>query len=415
MANIIQKIRYNHKKKKIQRQRAKQEKLIGATTDSLTEYKDRLSNHKRKAFIRTVVLATIAVIAIVGGLLFTKYRSYSSYKVVANSEMEDTVSTQYLELGNRLFKYSGEGASVEDNEGNVMWNAAYEMQTPIADECEGTVAVADQGGTTITIFNKDGQLGTVETSLNIVKIKVAKQGVVAAILDGGDDTWINFYATDGSLIAENQTRVDDPGYPLDIAVSEDGVLIMVSYQFVTGEETTSYVAFYNFATAGQNQIDNIVSGYQYQGVVTPQVEYLNASTAVAFRDDGFSVYEGKQIPKETANVVVEQEIVSTFHDDDNIGLVFKNDGKDKLYTMIVYNLSGKVKFQKDFNIAYNSIRMSDGQIVMHNDSQVCVISTDGVQKYNGNIDEGVIKDFFKLGMNKYVLVLDNGLSTIRFR
>ena len=251
--------------------------------------------------------------------------------------------------------------------------------------------------------------------MKIVKIKVAKQGVVAAILDGGEDTWIDFYSSDGSLIAENQTRIDDPGYPLDIAVSEDGVLIMVSYQFVSGEETTSYVAFYNFATAGQNQIDNIVSGYQYQGVVIPQVEYLDSSTAVAFRDDGFSVFEGKQIPKESANVQVEEEIISTFYDADNIGLVFKNDGKDKMYTMKVYDTSGHIKFEKNFNIAYTSIRMSDGHIVMNNDSQVCVITTDGVEKFNGNIDEGAIDDFFRLGMNKYMLVMDNGLSTIKFK
>ncbi len=175
------------------------------------------------------------------------------------------------------------------------------------------------------------------------------------------------------------------------------------------------MTFYNFATAGQNQVDNIVSGYQYQGVVIPQIEYLDSSTSVAFRDDGFSIFTGKQIPKESANVTVEHEIVSTFHDAENIGLVFKNDDKEKLYTMNVYDTSGHVKFTRDFNIAYTSIRMSNGAIVMHNDSQVCVITTNGVEKYNGNIDEGSINDFFKVGMNKYVLVLDNGLRTIKFK
>ena len=52
---------------------------------------------------------------------------------------------------------------------------------------------------------------------------------------------------------------------------------------------------------------------------------------------------------------------------------------------------------------------------MHNSSQVCVISAQGVEKFNGTIDEGNISDFFKLGMNRYVLVLDNGLVTIKFK
>lgn len=415
MSKLVRNLKQNMRKRKALKSKKRLEQNIYAATDDGKSYNSRLAKHKRKVMIRTGIMSVAAVIACVGAFLFVKYRSYSDYKVISTSDNEDTVSAQYLELEGSLFKYNGDGVAVQDYEGNIFWNATYEMQNPIADECGGTIAVADQGGTNICIFNKDGELGQIETTLNIVKVKVAEQGVVAVILDGGEDTWIDFYASDGSLIAENQTRVDDPGYPLDIAISEDGVLIMVSYQFVSGEEITSYVAFYNFATAGQNQIDNIVSGYQYQGVVVPQVEYLDSSTAIAFRDDGFSVFEGKQIPKESANVQVEEEIVSTFYDKDNIGLVFKNDGKDKMYTMKVYNTSGHIKFEKNFNIAYTNIRMSDGQIVMNNDSQVCVITTDGVEKFNGNIDEGSIDDFFRLGMNKYMLVVDNGLSTIKFK
>ena len=415
MSNVISNLKRKMRKRRALKNQRKLEKNIRAATNDDTSYDARLARHRRKVMIRTGITAGVIVMACIGTALFVKYRSYDTYKVISTSDNEDTVSAQYLELDGSLFKYSGDGVAVQDYEGNISWSATYEMQNPIADECDGTIAVADQGGTNICIFNKDGEIGQIETTLNIVKIKVAKQGVVAAILDGGEDTWINFYASDGSLIAENQTRVDDPGYPLEIAVSEDGVLIMVAYQFVSGEETTSYVAFYNFATAGQNQIDNIVSGYQYQGVVIPQVEYLDSSTAVAFRDDGFSVFKGKQIPKESANVQVEEEIISTFYDKDNIGLVFKNDGKDKMYTMKVYDTSGHIKFEKSFNIAYTKIRMSDGHIVMNNDSQVCVITTNGVEKFNGNIDEGAINDFFRLGMNKYMLVMDNGLSTIKFK
>ena len=415
MSNLINNFKRKMRKRKVLKSQKKLDKNIHAATDTMTDYDIRLARHKRKVMIRTGVIAGVVAVTCIGVSLFVKYYSYDDYKVIGTSDNEDTVSAQYMELDNALFKYSGEGAAVQDYEGNISWNTTYEMQNPIADECDGTIAVADQGGTNICIFDKNGEIGQIETTLSIVKIKVAKQGVVAAILDGGEDTWINFYASDGSLIAENQTRIDDPGYPLDLAVSEDGILIMVAYQFVSGEETTSYVAFYNFATAGQNQIDNIVSGYQYQGVVIPQVEYLDSSTAVAFRDDGFSVFKGKQIPKESANVQVEEEIISTFYDKDNIGLVFKNDGKEKMYTMKVYDTSGHVKFEKNFNIAYTRICMSDGHIVMNNDSQVCVITTDGVEKFNGNIDEGAIHDFFRLGMNKYMLVMDNGLSTIKFK
>lgn len=363
------------------------------------------------------LLATILILAVVGAgvYVYDQNRTYTGYKLLASSGREENATARYIEVNGDLLKYNGEGASLEDYKGTAYWTYPYEMQDPVVDVCGSTIVVADRGGTSMAIFDENGKLGEVQTEKKIVKARVSKQGTVAVILDGDDDTWIDFYGSDGSLIAENQTRVDDPGYPLDIAVSESGLLIMVAYQFVDGGETTSYVAYYNFGTAGKNQIDNIVSGYQYKGVVIPQTVYLDDSTSVAFRDDGFSVYEGRQIPKESVNVTVEQELVSTFYDKDNIGIVYENDEKDKMYTMKVYDTKGKERFQKELNIPYTNIRMSEGAIVMNNDSQVCVVSTSGIQKFNGSIAEGAVEDFFKIGRNRYALILEGAVGILRLK
>ena len=89
--------------------------------------------------------------------------------------------------------------------------------------------------------------------------------------------------------------------------------------------------FYNFGDVGQNEDDRIVSGYKYEGVVVPQIQYLDNNRSVALKDNGFTIYHGSQIPKEVKTVKVDKEIVSTFYDNDMIGLVFKNDSKDKQY------------------------------------------------------------------------------------
>jgi hypothetical protein len=306
--------------------------------------------------------------------------------------------------------------SLVNNKLETLWNITYDMQNPAADVCGTKAVIADIDGTSLQIFDQNGITGSVTTSYSIVKARISASGLTAVILDNGDDTWINFYSSDGSLIAENQTKVDDPGYPLDVAVSRDGVIMMVTYQFVDGSHTTSYVAFYNFGDVGQNEDDRIVSGYTYENVVIPQIQYLDNDQSVALRDDGFTLYSGSQIPKETKTVNVEQEIISTFFDDDIIGLVFKNNDEDsdKLYTMEVYTTEGKLKFKKDFNIPYTTIRVSNGNILMYNSSQICVLNSRGVEKYMGTID-GTIKDFFKIGWNRYLLVLDNGVNVVRLK
>ena len=80
--------------------------------------------------------------------------------------------------------------------------------------------------------------------------------------------------------------------------------------------------------------------------------------------------------------------------------------------MEVYNMNGQLKFRRNFNVAYSTIKMSGGNIIMYNSSQICVMNSRGAQKYMGSVD-GTIKDFFKIGWNRYLLVLDSGVDVIK--
>ena len=95
-----------------------------------------------------------------------------------------------------------------------------------------------------------------------------------------------------------KTSVDSPGYPVDLSLSDNGQLMAVSYLCVKNNQPASFMAFYNFGYTGQTQMDNQVSGYNYVGTLIPQVDYLSDAQALAFSDDGFLTYSGKQIPEE---------------------------------------------------------------------------------------------------------------------
>lgn len=414
MANTFKKMVKKHKKKKLMAEKQKMAKTQGTSEDGYADdYERRLSRHKRSIVKKTVITVVAIAAAVTAVGFYIEKRSYHNYKVVQSSEQEDVVSTSYTEMDGDILRYSPDGVSLVSDKMSTLWSETYQMQNPVADVNGTRAVIADKDGTTLEIYDKSGKTGSVTTSYSIIKARVSKSGLVAAILDGGDDTWIDFYSTDGSLIAENQTKVDDPGYPLDIAISEDGVVMMVTYQFVDGSDTTSYVAFYNFGDVGQNEEDRIVSGYKYEGVVVPQIQYLSNNRSIALKDNGFTIYQGSQIPKEVKTIETDKEIISTFYDDDMVGLVFKNDSKDKQYTMEVYNTAdGKLKFKEDFNIPYTTIKLSGGNILMYNSSQMCVMNSRGVQKYLGSVD-GTIKDFFKIGMNRYLLVLDSGVDVIK--
>nr|WP_303021611.1 DUF5711 family protein [uncultured Blautia sp.] len=409
MSNIFQKWRKKRKRAKMMAQNGKLSQDVG----SEEAYRRQLSMHKIAAMKKTVFTVAVVAAVAVGLVLFIEKRSYRTYDIIQTSEQEDIVSTKYEVMSGKILRYSPDGAALVNSEMDAYWSSLYEMQNPVADIRGDWAVIADVDGTSMKIFDKDGEVGSVTTSYSIVKARISSNGLVAAILDGGDSTWINYYDSDGSLIAENQTHVEDPGYPMDVAVSDNGEIMMVTYQFIDGSDTTSYVAFYNFGDVGQNEDDRIVSGYTYEGVVIPEIRYFDAERSVALREDGFTVYKGRQIPKESVTEKVDKEIVSTFCDDDTIGMVFKNGNKDKQYTMKVYSINGSLRFTKDFNILYTTIKISGGNILLYNDSQICVMNSRGVEKYSGTVD-GSINNFIKIGWNRYLLVLDSGVNVIKF-
>ncbi|MGN1184053.1 MAG: DUF5711 family protein, partial [Oliverpabstia sp.] len=286
------------------------EEREGVSPDFLDGMKERLLRCKDSKVLRFLTAAAGCALLI----WLVKYTidnwQYQNYKVVTETVQEDTVSVQYTEYGDNILKYGGDEVSLQNRQGETVWNEPQTMNNPTVDICDEYCVVYDKKGTALTIFNLQGKAGSIQTSLPILKAKVASQGVTAVVLEDGETTWINVYNVKGEEIVTAKTRVDSPGYPVDISISDDGLLLAVSYLKVENNKPASYVAFYNFGNTGQNQMDNMVSGYTYSDVIVPDVEYLNNSCAVAFRDDGFVIFKGKQIPEETVTVKTEDEILA---------------------------------------------------------------------------------------------------------
>ena len=258
MANTFKNIKKKLRRKRLLAEKRHLEKAqAGAGGNEAARRKIKAALRRKKAVLKPVAAILIAVFVVLAGFLFLEKRTYRNYKVQVTSEQEDTVSTQYTYLSGKILRYSSDEVSLVNNKLETVWSQTYDMQNPVADVCGDCAVIADKDGTSMVFLDKNGITGTVSTSYSIVKAKVSKTGMAAAILDGGDHTWINFYNLDGSLVAENQTNIQDPGYPMDVALADNGVVMMVAYQFVDSSETTSYIAFYNFGEVGQNEDDRI--------------------------------------------------------------------------------------------------------------------------------------------------------------
>ena len=392
------------------------------TDHSQSGQKPRRKRHRsrwmrRLKQVRPLLVIVVVVLVVLLAKMVMDRRTSSSYSVLSSSEREASTQTIYLGFAGAILHYSSDGAALVSSDGTQIWNETFVMDTPVAAVNGDAVVVYDQKGTSMYVFNGKGLLGTVTTELPILKARVSSQGMIAAILEDKETTWINFYSPDGQTIATGKTRIDSPGYPVDLDVSDNGELLVVSYVYVDGNTPTSYVAFYNFGTTGQNQMDNMVSGYTYPDILVPQVRFLSDDTAVAVRDDGITLYKGAQIPAESFSTDAASEIVSCFVTEASVGLVTANteEESEDPYRLQLYDLKGKMIADKSFQAEYTTIRADGKRILMYNDKQLSIFDLSGHEKFHGVIEEGTIQDVCTISKDRFLVVMNESIATIKIR
>ena len=379
---------------------------------SVMVYRERLKKYKMKSVVRTTLIVGVVAAAAFGTKYVIDHWEYKDYKVITEYYQEEASTVKYTEMANNILKYGGDEVSLLNRQNTVMWNSPQTMDNPEVDVCQQYCVVYDKKGTKMSIFNQNGKVGDIQTELPVTKAKVASQGVVAAVLEDKDTTWINLYDAQGNEIATVKTRIDSPGFPVDLELSDDGLLLAVSYLKVEDYKPASYVAFYNFGTTGRNQMDNLVSAYTYAGVIIPDIEYMDDSRFVAIMDDGFVVYKGNQIPEEECTVNTEEEIISVFFDEDAVGMVFRGDD-DEPYRMDLYKLNGKLKWSAGIEIAFDEITVSGERILLYSKNEFAIYTMKGICRYKGALQEGNLREIFKIAGNRYLMIMNEGNQTIK--
>ncbi len=373
-----------------------------------------------RRFLRSRWFRYLAVLA---GVLFVvlfaahvvRNWTYRSYEISAADNQTDTTSFHYCSLGDSVLRYGLDSAMLTSPSGENQWSVSYSMQSPALALCGGTAAIYDRSGTTVVVCDEEGQIGTIRTELPILKAEVAAQGVVAAILEDDSNTWIQYYDQQGEQIASFRTAMDATGYPLDIGLSSNGLLLGVSYLRMENGVPKTELKFYNFGNAGQIQMDNQVSSYTYENLLIPEVAYLDESTCVAFLENGFAVFQGGQIPEKVKEVTTDREIISVFWDDSHIGLILENEDPEFPFLLNLYGPSGKELFSRELDYPYQNVEMGAGRIVLSNRTGFCVYSTEGVEKFRGELAGQIVQDLFAVGRTRFMLVAEDGLYSVRIK
>lgn len=331
----------------------------------------------RVAIVVTIIIVVILAAVYIVSRVIDNY-DYSSYEITNSVNREDIESSKYIAFADGYVRYSNDGIAYYNKKGTAIWNQTYTMQKPQVKICGSIIAVGDINGSKIYIFDKNGNIGTVDTSLAISQIEVAKQGVVAAVLEDNDANYINLYKTDGTKIYTVKTSLAGDGYPLDISISPDAAKLVASYLYVSGETMKTNVVFYNFSEVGQNETERVVGGFNhYDSTIVADVNFIDENTVAAVGEDVVSIYSIKEYPKLVKEINIDNEIDRVLFGDKYIGLVLKNSESGDIYKLCVYNNDLNRVCEYPFSTQYDKMSFDGNSVVMSNSSVISLINLKG--------------------------------------
>ena len=381
----------------------------------VSDYKDKIFKHRLTVIYKTILVIALCVVVLAGVKIYRDNQVFHSYEVVQAIQRVGTSGSVFQNYQGNLLVYSKDGISAYDKKGNQLWNQTYEMQEPVVRTNGFYVAACDYQGSVFYVMNQSGPVTSVETNMQILDLAVSKAGVIGAALLDDEVVLLRLYTQSGDVISEIKTTMKQSGYPVSFAISPDNIKVVVSYLKAEGGRINSSLACYNFGGVGQNETDNLVSGYDYEEQIFPLMVYPNETTAVAAGDRNILLLKGKQKPTLDKEIPLEEEIMGFYYNENNLAVVSQDHEQSGAYEITVYDMNGKKQLSQKIDFAYKDIIVEDHRLIIYNEARVMVVGLSGVIKYDGDLG-GNIQSLIPLGTgNEFLGVFEDGIRLIKLR
>ncbi len=378
------------------------------------DYQHKIRHYRLSHVYRIllVVAALIALIALV--LLQYKNHIYTSYETIDTVELTVINGTVSMPLGSHILTYSNDGAHCMDSKGNALWNQTYEMQNPIIATCGNVVAIGDYNGREIYVLSEDKKLAEFSTTMPIRSITVAQTGRVAVTVADTKITWIDIFDPDGTIY-EVRTTMNQSGYPAALSLSPNGELLALSCIYVDSGVVKSRVAFYNFGNVGNNESDYYVNGYTYPDTIIPTIRFMTNGTAYALGDDGLRFFSGTQIPELSSTYLYEEEVQGVYSNENHVGVLFHNNSTDAQHKLQVYSGAGEKIGEYFFNLDFDHLFFGQESFTVYNEQECLIHTFGGVDKYQGEFEKSVRVMIPQGNSYRYLIMTNSSLDTVQLK
>ncbi len=384
--------------------------------ENTAKSKTKKENHKRivrrRIFFAVLLLLVLTAVGI-SAYVIMKNNSlqYTGFEVVASVENEAAEGSNYLPYKEGYIRYNRDGAEAVSSKGIKLWNISYNLTDPIAAVCEDCVIIADYNGKTAYITDGTGSVFPITLPYNIMEVEVANQGVAAIRMNDGMQDYIQVVDNTGEVLVDINTKELKDGFPVDMALSNDGTKLITSYVQITNEEPVCWVTFYNFTAVGDNYEKKIVGSFSYETMIS-KTEFLDNDTACIFLENGFELYKMRELPESLSVAAFDQTVLRMDADDKHIAVVLDYNTNGYQTMTLVFDLTGKQIFQKETAETYEAVCLSGDDILMYNHLTCVIWRLNGEKKINTGFNNEVSRIMPADGQDRFILFRESTIDTI---
>ena len=384
-----------------------------------TDYKQlnkQIKEHRKKIFRRIVEIVILVVLLAFVCKLVYSMRTYNDYEIKNTIQRDSTSVTKFEEFRDYILEYSNDGIQCVKKDGELIWNQAFEMTTPVVEIQGEYLVVYDQGGTKIYILSEKGLQKEIETTNSIQTVSLADQGSIAVLMREDNESQIKLFDKKGSELANGKFYDDKGNFPVDIALSWDAQKLAVSMIDVTGKEVGSSISFYNFGSVGQSEIDNNVGVYNIEGVVIPEIDYISKDRMIAIGTGKVIVFSGNQKPEIEKEIDIPEKVLCTFYNEKYIGIVYDNPELESSWHIKVMDLNGKTVMENNTSIAYETIQFISGnEICITNKTECEIFTTHSIKKFSYVFDKELYKIIAGENEQNYTFIFKETTEEVRLK
>jgi len=373
---------------------------------------------KKRNLVKPLILVLVLLLVGAGAVcvyLWSERNSepYDGFETVWSGTLNRNAAIEYIPYSNGYMKISRDGAEAVNSYGSLAWNVGYDMNEPVAAVCREYAAVGDYDNRIVYMMDGTGALYWENVPYPIREIETSAVGVTAVRMNDGLTDYVQLITLAGEVLVEVMTLENRDGFPVDIALSEDGTKLVTSYLVLNDGSAEGWLTFYNFGEVGQNHANNLVGVFKYDDVI-PRIDFMDNDTLCAFRKDGADLYKVPELPELVAEIPCEDPILRVCNDDDYLAIMTDNTKNGTVARTVIYNKKAQVVFDRTIVEAFDGFLLSDEDIVFYNRSACLMMGLNGQLKFNSPLEgKNIVKVLPTGEKDKLMILEEEAVATIR--